>query len=187
MAANAQHAVDFEDVTGGADDSTSVAPKGWTNVTGGLRVVQYGAKGGFPTPAQGPKEGGKNFLSGGTEETATGDLVLPLSSTLPAATPGTTSVTMTVCMGMLPTQTDTSQIEMRFLPGSDPKATPLDSVGFTSDPSTLIGDAEFSKFTGTRDVPPGTVSIDLHVTMTRRVGSDNDGYLDNILLVVLPA
>jgi hypothetical protein len=31
------------------------------------------------------------------------------------------------------------------------------------------------------------VSIDLHVTMTRHDGSDNDGYLDNILLVVQPA
>lgn len=173
---------DAEGSSGAPDDLTVLPPVGWT-ASPHFTVVQYGAGGGFPAlSSPGPASRGTNFFAGGpavAQSSATqridvsGDaLVIDQKATY----------LLSGYFGGYEDKGDTAVLTIRFF-----------NSGGTSLGSTHIGSVtpqQRHDVTGllrrsvSGRVPVGTRYIDVALTMTRETGSYNDGYADDLSLVM---
>lgn len=156
---------------------------GWST-TGALEVVMYGAPGDFPTLADpGPVDRGLWFFSGGDgEAVSTGSQAFDVTAEAALIDAGLVGFDLSGYLGGYRAQDDNAVLGITFLDA-------LDVVlgGASIGPVLALERDETSgmllrMISGL--LPAGTREIALTLTMTRTFGSYNDGYADNLSLVL---
>lgn len=164
------------------------AVTGFTTV-GNFTVTKYGAvvsSGRFPAlTSPGPVDRGLNFFSGGPANTASSARqVINVSSIASSIDLGSTGYELSGYLGGFSTQSDHAVVTATFL----------------NDTNGVLGQGAIGPIThmdrhnvtglwcaialGT--VPAGTRSIEIALALTRTAGSYNDGYADNLSLMLKP-
>jgi hypothetical protein len=176
---------DAEQGDGSGSSYDVVAVPEWTRLGGNLTVVSYGAPG-FPDyQSPGPGDRGANFFAGGPDSALS--LAFQIINVVPYAfeiDEGTVSFDMSGYLGGWEDHPDNATLTALFLDSN------FEVIG-----SAIIGPASASdrgNITGLlfRDtqgaIPEGTRRIKVLLTMTRADGAYNDGYSDNLSLVLVP-
>jgi hypothetical protein len=162
-----------------------VAIPDWTRLGGNLTVVSYGAPGFPDSQSPGPGDRGANFFAGGPDSALS--LAFQIINVVPYALEideGWVSFDMSGYFGGWEDDPDDATLTALFLDSN------LEILG-----SAMIGPVSASdrgNVTGllSRDtqgaVPKGTRRIKVLLTMIRANGAYNDGYGDNLSLVLVP-
>lgn len=161
---------------------------GWAT-TGNFTVTTYGGTVGFPTLTDpGPASRGKNFFSGGENNagsSATQSVSVATESALIDA--GRVAFDLSGFLGGYLNQNDNAVLTATFLSASNAllgsaSIGPVDAADRGSATGLLLRDA-------TGRLPVGTRSINFTLQMTRveAAAPDNDGYADNLSLVLADA
>jgi hypothetical protein len=168
--------------TGATDASTIVPPPGWT-VESTFTVVRYGAPD-FPTAADGTAlGGGANFFAGGPGgATSAATQVVDVSGAAAEIDAGNVAATLGAQLGGYATQTDRATVTASFLSAIGgplgtlalPEVTATDRNSVTA----LIARSASAA------VPANTRRISVRIDAIRDAGSYNDGYIDNVSLVL---
>jgi hypothetical protein len=173
---------DAEAGIGSASGDDVEAIPGWST-TSNFTVVQYGAPA-FPTAAVSTTiGGGANFFAGGLSTgLSTATQTLDVSDLAGVIDAGSLSATLSAFIGGFDGQDDDMTLTATFLDGS---STALGAV--TIGPVTeadRAGDTTMLSRTGNAVVPVDTRSIDVEMVATRFQGSYDDGYADNLSLIL---
>lgn len=174
---------DAESSTGGAGDP--IGPVTGFTTTGEFTVVAYAAGGGYPTAADpGPLNRGLNFFAGGSDATdSTGMQAIDVSAGSSAIDGGASTFDLSAWLGGYASQEDHATITLTFLDaggaalGSGAVLGPVTA----SDRGNVTG-LLFRETTGF--VPAGTRTIDFTLDLLRFAGTADDGYADNLSLVL---
>ena len=173
---------DAEADVGSSAGGTIATVTGFTT-TGNFTEVLYGAPGGFPLATDpGPVNRGLNFFAGGPAiASSRGTQKIDLSSGASAIDHGA-SFALSAYLGGFSSQRDNAVLSVSFLDGVG-NVLGTDSLGSVTnvDRGNLTG-LLFRGTTGA--VPVGTRSAEIVLDLTRIDGSYNDGYADNLSLVV---
>ena len=171
----------------GSDNGYANAPTmpGWTRV-GALNVVKYSVGAGFPIATDpGPVNRGANFITGGAGggvSVATAAQTIDISALSANVDAGTTTFNLAGYLGGYLDQDDDAVLTITF------KNVGGGALGSATIGPVTPGDRGninallLRQQAGT--VPVGARSIDVLLTMTRRDGSYNDGYADNLSLLL---
>ncbi len=173
---------DAESDTGAPNSTTIVPPKGWVT-TGQVTAVKYGASGGYPdATSPGPKERGRNFFSGGNVEKSTATQSIDLAAAAADVDAGTVTYAFSAWLGGYSTQDDNTVATVTF---ADANGTSLGAAKLgpvmPADRKAITGLLS-RKQSGA--VPKGARSAVVTLVMTRLEGTANDGYADNVSLVL---
>lgn len=167
----------------GGNGSTIVAPTGFHS-SGNLTIVSYSTGGGFPAPGDpGPSNRGLNFFAGGPNTAlSSATQSLDVSSITGLIDGGAVSFELAAYLGGFSSQQDSGKLTATFL-GASRDVLGAGSIGpvTNSDRGNATG-LLLRQTSGV--VPIGTRFIDVQLTMTRQAGSYNDGYADNLSLVL---
>ncbi len=167
----------------GSTDGSVVPVPGWTT-SGNFTVVQYGASGGFPAATDpGPANRGSNFFAGGPSNGfSSATQTINVSQEATAISAGTASYTLSGYLGGFASQDDNAVFSATFL-GANGSILGTGQIGsvFAADRGDQTG-LLFRSSGGA--VPVGTQSIAVDLQMTREEGDYNDGYADNLSLVL---
>ena len=167
----------------GSSDGSVVAVPNFTT-TGNFTVVQYAAGNGFPAPTDpGPVARGLNFFAGGptNASSSASQLInlLPESSVINA---GGASFTLSAFLGGYSGQGDNAVLSVSFLGMG---GATLGTVALGPVTPADRGSATGLLFRTTNGfVPVGAQSANVNLQMTRIDGDYNDGYADNLSLVL---
>jgi uncharacterized protein (DUF2141 family) len=171
-----------EKFTGKPTGYNIITPTGWT-ANGDPTIVPYGTPA-FPSATgPGPSNRGKDFFSGGPNESETDFFqTINLSSIGSAIDAGQVKLALSAFLGGFSTQADNATLFLNFQSASK---------GFVS--QVILGpetEAQrkgvtglFSKST-TGTVPVGARFAQVQLHFERNAGSYNDGYADNLSLVL---
>jgi hypothetical protein len=157
---------------------------GWNGGVGGATVVVYGAVGGFPTPASpGPPNRGAQFFAGGQDQSFSSlTQNIDLSSGAAQIDLGTTTYDLSAFLGGYSGQADRATITLSFVNGANAVIGGYDMIGPTPTDRNFTTGLLFSEKTGF--VPIGTRSVIIDLGMDRQEGTYDDGYADNLSLVL---
>jgi hypothetical protein len=166
----------------GAPDSTQQLPlPGWT-VESTFTAVKYGTSG-FPTLDDAIKfSGGVNFFAGGNSAASAATQVVDVSGAAPEIDAGTLEVTLSALLGGFSTQTDRATVTATFF-----NAAGAPAGAMSLPPATATDRASVTTFvarSASALVPAGTRQISVRIDAIRDQGSYNDGYVDNVSLVL---
>ncbi len=175
----------------GSTDGSVITIPGWGNVGNVATVVQYGSAGGFPTlSSPGPSERGVNFFAGGPD--STGQDVSYLVQTIDVSSlqlsidTGSLRYIVQGWFGGYDTQTDWSGIRIFFLNATDtlPEIGSAQAGPVTANERNNVTGLVLRSTTGT--IPPQTrfILINLDFNRFSGAGTYNDGYADNVSLVL---
>jgi hypothetical protein len=178
-------------VNGGAESSAGalpqngqpvIAPEGW-QTTGSLTAIQYGGDGTYLQAGQGAPDGGSNYFAGGPGgAVSTATQTVSLSRDAAAIDTGTTTATLSAWLGGWSSQEDSATVQATFL-----KASGTATKGLKIGPVTAgqrRGETKLLPRMAKTLVPSGTRSIKIEIVATRATGVYNDGYADDISLVL---
>jgi hypothetical protein len=176
-------------VNGGAESSAAgsgnhvkVSLPGWS-VTGGMTAIRYGANRGYPSATgAGPADRRHAFFSGGTVATATISQVVSTSDAAAVIDRGAGTFELSGWLGGYRWQTDNAKVVATFR-NSAGTAIGSSSIGPVT-PRDRAGVTGLLKRGVTGKVPVGTRSVRVVVTATRGGGTNNDGYVDSLRLVI---
>ena len=167
----------------GATDSSSIAaPPGWT-VESTFTAVAYGTPD-FPTAADAARlGGGVNFFAGGPGGAASAATQsIDVSGAAPEIDAGKVDATLGALLGGWSSQTDHATVTATFLSAAG------GSLGAVSLPTVTPTDRGSQTTLGPRSasaaVPTGTRAIAVRIDAIRDDGAYNDGYIDNVSLVL---
>jgi len=166
----------------GADDSLG-AISGWTQVSGAMEAVNYGAAGGFPTSTDaGPTDRGANFFGGGNVGFSEISQTLSLASYQSAISAGDVSFNLSGYFGGFSSQSDFSSLTANFYDSANTLvgSFTIGNVG-ASDRVNLTGLLSRS---GADNVPDAATSVTFLLDATRVEGTYNDGYADSLSFVL---
>ncbi len=175
----------------GSADSSTPAPvpvPGWTTTTAFTEHL-YQVEGAFPDPAASAAiQGGTQFFAGGPGgdrdvETAAQDIAL--SGAAPEIDAGTVRATLSAALGGYAAQEDHAAVAATFL-GAAGQTLGSVAVGPVS-AADRGGVTKLVARSATATVPTGTRSVHVVITATRTEGRYNDGYADNVALVLAGA
>jgi len=174
---------DAEAGVGSVDGFSVVAIPNWTK-QGNFTVVNYGAPGGFPLKSDiGPDIRGKNFFAGGPDNALSKALRVIDVSTLANAIDGNNiAFNISGFFGGYASQNDNAVLRTVF---RDSANIPLNQVtigGVLANDRANKTSLLFRKMGGV--VPVNTRTIQLILTSTRTDGTYNDGYADNLALIL---
>jgi len=159
----------------------------WTLDTGQFTAVPYNSPGGFPAVPTDtvPSDHGYNFFAGGNAASSISFQNLDLSALSAAIDAGGVHYTLSADLGGYLGQADNATFRMTFLDATvSTIGSPVTLGPVTpTDRSNLTG---FLHISESSLVPVGTRSALLVVTMSASTGY-NDGYADNLSLVLTPA
>jgi hypothetical protein len=173
---------DAESDTGAASNSQIVKLTGWATI-GEFTAVQYGASGGFPDKnSPGPSDRGKNFFGGGNVAKSTATQTIDLSSGAQAIDSGGTTYTLAGWLGGYGSQGDNAQMTVTFLNAAG-GALGAGRIGpvTAADRHSTTG---LFKRTATGSVPAHARAARVVITATRLEGTYNDGYSDDLSLLL---
>ncbi len=173
---------DAESGTGG--NGTILYPIPGFSVSGGATVTRYATGAGFPVATDpGPADRGLNFFSGGGSNTSSSiTQMIDISAAAATIDLGHAGFDLSAYLGGFASQNDHAVLQISFLDVAQ-GALGNASIG-------PVGNVDRGNITGlllretTGHVPVGTRFIDVALTMTRTAGSYNDGYADNLSLVL---
>ena len=171
----------------GSPAGAFVGTPGWGNIEGQFTAVPYDAPGGFPSVAtdQVPANHGYSFFSGGNVGNSYARQDIPVSAIGAQIDNGNVTYNFSADLGGFYTDGDNATVDLLFLDASNavigtPKTigpvTPADRGNKTG-----LLPRSISGF-----VPPNTRTLHVNVTMTRSFGTTNDGYADNVSVVLTP-
>ena len=170
------------------DDADTIVPApGWTNATGSFTVTEYDAPsvtGGVANQSDpGPTNRGLSFFSGGYgSPVSTASQLVDVSAGAAAIDAQTVTFFLDGYFGGYTSQDDNAKLTATFLSTNSNVLSSITIGGvLAADRTNATGLFERST---TGLVPVGTRSIELQQTMTRLEGTYNDGYADNLALVV---
>jgi hypothetical protein len=158
---------------------------GWTT-TGNFTVVAYGAPD-FPTlDSPGSTNRGNAFFSGGPGNAFSSALqIIDMTDIASTVDAGLVSSTASGFFGGFSTQNDQSTLFVDFLDGSGTTLSGFSIGGVTNgDRGNVSG---FLERTGDLAVPAGARQVSLRLESVRSAGSYNDGYADDLSLVLSTA
>ena len=173
-----------EAAPGAADSVTQLPLPGWT-VESTFTAVQYGAPG-FPTLADATAlGGGVNLFAGGPGgATSAATQVVDVSGAAAEIDAGKLAATLSALLGGYSGQTDHAAVTATFLNGA---GAPAGAVGLpTVTPAQRNQVTALVARTASAAVPAGTRQISVRIDAIRDEGSYNDGYIDNVSLVLGP-
>lgn len=171
-----------EDQRGGTSATDAPQPTGWSAPAGmEPGVIVYGT-GGYPTTAPG---GGTNFFSGAAESRARMSQQFEVCSLADRIDEGGVVADVSALLGGFSTQSDRASVVVTFADGADGRlgvatlgpVTPADRA----DQTTMVARSQRV------EVPAGTRSMTVAVVFERASGISNDGYADNISVVLTAA
>jgi hypothetical protein len=171
-----------EAAPGAADASSQLPLPGWT-VESTFTAVQYGTPS-FLTAADGAAlGGGVNFFAGGPGgATAAATQVIDVSAAAPEIDGAKVAATLSALLGGYATQTDHATVTATFLSAA---GAPIGSVGLPTVTATdRNGVTALAARSASAAVPAGTRLVSVRIDATRDAGSYNDGYIDNVSLVL---
>jgi hypothetical protein len=167
---------------GAADAATQVPVPGWS-VESTFTAVRYGAPD-FPTAADSAAlGGGANFFAGGPGSAASAATqAIDVSGAAAEIDGGKLTATLSALLGGYATQTDRATVTATFLTAQG------SATGSLALPPVTPGDRNSVTALVARSasglVPSGTRQVSLRIDATRDDGSYNDGYVDNVSLVL---
>jgi hypothetical protein len=173
---------DAEGGPGAPNDGTIQKPPNWT-VTGNFTAVQYGASGGFPAPTDpGPANRGRNFFAGGpSNERSEAAQTIALAPTTDIDA-GNVGYRVSGYLGGFEGQEDNAVVRVAFMSEGSERLAEATLGPVTS--ALRQGKTGLLQRTTTGTVPKGARRAVVTVTMSRDSGSYNDGYADNLELVL---
>ena len=158
---------------------------GWTGLEGGLTVVSYGANA-FPnSESPGPDDGGNNFFAGGNNYPySSANQIIDVSSFAVEIDQGTVTFDLSGYIGGYYDHEDNAALTVLF----------QDSSGGVLGSATIgqVSVSDRDRVTGLlfQDtqgfLPTDTRQIEVLLEMNRVHGAYNDGYADNLSLVLVP-
>ncbi|GAA2396185.1 hypothetical protein Cme02nite_64900 [Catellatospora methionotrophica] len=171
-----------ESGTAGPGHPTTVAIPSWT-VAGGMSTIGYAVGGGYPTAASpGPAARGATFFSGGTAASATLTQTANIATLATDVDAADINYSLAGYLGGYLTQTDNAKVVVTFK-NSGGTSLGTAQIGPVS-PADRANVTGLLQRTTTGTVPVGTRTITVVVTSTRDSGTNNDGYFDNLSLVL---
>lgn len=169
--------------TGVPNGSSTILPPSW-QTTSNFTQVQYGAFSGFPNATSpGPSKRGKNFFAGGPNNGLSTANQLINASNLSSTIDGAGVIfTISGFFGGYTSQNDNAVLNVAFLDASR-KTLRQVSVGSVkaADRANRTG---LLRREARGSVPKKTRFISVKLTMTRTDGTYNDGYADNLSLIL---
>jgi len=170
-----------EDGVGSASGDVVVIPD-WATA-GDFTAVQYGAAG-FPDVASpGPSNRGQNFFAGGPSNLfSSASQSIDLSSMSTVVDGGDVSFVLSGYFGGWESQDDNAIFTARFQDGTGSELGAAAIGGVLSSDRGSVTGLLFRDASG--NVPTGTRQIELVLDMERRAGFYNDGYADDLSLVL---
>jgi hypothetical protein len=166
----------------GSTDGTAVCTPGWT-ATGEATTIQYNATGYLASTDPGPPSRGNNFFAGGDND-ALSSLTQTVDVSADATAIDAAQVTYVLSgyLGGYDIQEDAAALQITFQ-SATAAALGTASIGpVTAEDRNNVTGLYLRTTTGS--VPAGTRSIQVTLTMTRVTGDNNDGYADNLSLVL---
>ncbi|MGF1427219.1 alkaline phosphatase family protein [Kitasatospora sp. LaBMicrA B282] len=168
--------------TGSCGSGTGGYPaQGWTASVNQPQQVCYGASGGYPTAAQGPQAPatpGNAFFDGGPYASAQMTQTVGVQSQSTQIATGTLPYTLSGWIGGYSTQGDNVGVVATFLDATGNSLGTATLAPVT--PAQRNNQTELLYESATGTVPQGTVSVQFAANFTRQVGTDDDGYLDDL-------
>jgi len=166
----------------GSSDGSVVAVPGW-GASGNFTAVLYNASGGFPlTTDPGPASRGENFFAGGPDiDASAGTQSIDVSAIATDINAGTVSFVLSGFLGGFQDQDDNAVLTANFVGTGGTLGSASIGPVTASDRSNATG-LLFRTTLGA--VPVGTTSINLILNLTRTDGAYDDGYADNLSLVL---
>lgn len=156
---------------------------GWT-ANGNFTVVEYGAPGGFPSSSDpGPPDRGQNFFAGGeNNESSSASQAIDVSTEASQIDAGNVAFELSGYLGGFAHQPDNAKLTATFRDASN--------AGLGSATTGPVTPADRTNATGLLQretegsIPAATRKIEVQIQMTRLEGSYNDGYADNLSLLL---
>lgn len=175
---------DAEAGAGSASGYDVIRPiPGWTP-TGNFTVVRYGAGGGFLTPTDpGPPSRGLNFFAGGPDNgSSNASQLIDVSMGAAEIDGGGVTFSLSGWLGGFDGQGDNAVLRLTFLSGVGA------NLGAASIGPVTVGERGglnmLLERSASGGIPVGTRSINALLQMSRTDGAYNDGYADNLSLVL---
>jgi hypothetical protein len=167
---------------GAPDASTQPAVPGWT-VESTFTAVQYGAPAFLTAADSTALGGGVNFFAGGPGgATSAATQVVDVSGAAAEIDAGKVAATLSALLGGYAGQTDHAAVTATFLNAA---GAPAGAVGLpTVTPTDRNSTTSLIARTASGAVPAGTRQISVRIDAIRDEGSYNDGYIDNVSLVL---
>jgi phospholipase C len=174
---------DAESGPGITSSNQTVTIPGWS-VTGGTPVaIQYGASGGFPDASTpGPSNRGVNFFGGGNDASASLTQTIDVSGNAAQIDAGSIHYDLNGWLGGWSSQNDQCNLKVTFLNSSNSSVGSAQIGPVTN--SNRGNVTEFLQRDAAGAVPSGTRSLKVVLTFTRHAGTFNDGYADDLSLVL---
>ncbi len=165
-------------------NSTQQYAAGWDDPgPGGFTLVPYGAPGGFPLAADpGPPVRGANFFSGGTNATSTMTQLVDVSNLSSRIDAGNIDFILSAWLGGFFNQSDYAQLTAHFLDAVSSEIGAAQLGPVTAADRNNATSLLFRDQVG--DLPALTRFVNLELTAVRAPTGENDGYADNISLVL---
>jgi len=167
----------------GSDDETVVVkPTGWTT-TGQFGVFKYGGIFGFPdNHVPGPPNRGHNFFTGGDAALSTATQTIDLRAGASAIDAGAARYTLAAWLGGYDAQEDYGTVAATFLDAHAHAL--LRTVIGPVTPTDRGGKTGLVPRSKAGAVPAGARTVRILLTARRVVGTSDDGYIDNVSLVL---
>ena len=173
---------DGEAGSAATSDTAIVAPQGWTT-TGAFTAVQYGTPNFIKGSDPGPPDRGKTFFAGGpSNPQSSATQTIDVSGSSGAIDGGDKKYVLSAWLGGFESQDDNASVIATFADANG-RALKAATIG----PVLASVRNQGSKLIKTQAeglVPRGTRKIIVRVIMVRTAGSYNDGYADDISLVL---
>jgi hypothetical protein len=166
------------------DSGTKVPVTGWKVARRyQFTAVPYGASGFLTRQSHGPRHRGHSFFAGGSDGThSIGTQTDSLSTWRPWIKAGHARFALSAWLGGFSTQNDHTKLTITWQSRRG-KAIGSASVGpVLSNPRHGVTELLLRKTSGT--VPRGAAKVSVKLSMTRTDGTYNDGYADNLSLVL---
>ncbi len=167
--------------------SGNVVPVTGFTTTGEFTVVQYNAGGGFPTATDpGPLDRGLNFFGGGPSSgSSSGSQLIDLGFGSSVIDAGAASFKLSAFLGGFASQGDNAVLTVQF---EDALHAALGTASIGPVSNVDRGDQTGLLFRESAGlVPVGSRFAAVNLQLTRTAGSYDDGYADNLSLVVTGA
>lgn len=171
---------DAESVAAASSGVTSFP--GWTS-DGYVTILQYGVGDYIGPSATGPSNRGNNFFYGGSTAAASASQSVSLSFATGAIDSGTASYTLSGWLGGWSSQDDSVTVSLGFFDANQKQLGASTSIGpvKAADRNSVTSLLERKN---TATVPTGARTAKVTVAFNRSAGSSNDGYADNLSLVL---
>ena len=167
---------------GSPDSSGIVAPPGWT-VESNFTVVQYGAPDFLTAADSATLGGGANFFAGGPSNAASAATqVVNVAGAAPEIDAGKVQANLGAQLGGFASQTDRATVTATFLSAAGAPLGTLALPPVTATDRNLV--TALIARSASAAVPAGTRSVSVRIDAIRDDGSYNDGYIDNVQLVL---